>query len=121
MLGVSVPLMAALGFFAVFAGATNTPLACTITGVELFGGAPLVLLAVACVVSYVFSSHRGIYSAQRVDTPKGSDQLDADDGQVLTLRALASRRRLWLPVRPAAVAGPVDDPGEADRKDEDAG
>jgi len=100
LLGVPIPLMAALGFVAVFAGATNTPLACTIMGVELFGQAPLVLLAVACVVSYVFSSHRGIYSSQRVDTAKGSGLLaDGADGRALTLSVLARQRRLWLPAR----------------------
>ncbi len=109
--------MAALGFVAVFAGATNTPLACTIMGVELFGGAPLVLLAVACVVSHVFSSHCGVYGSQRVDTAKGSDQLGTDDGTVLTLTALARQRKLWLPARPAAAVGEAAD---ADG-DEDAG
>ena len=39
MLGVPVDFLAALGFVAVFAGAANTPLACTIMGIELFGGA----------------------------------------------------------------------------------
>jgi H+/Cl- antiporter ClcA len=72
VLGVPIPLMAALGFVAVFAGAANTPIACTIMGIELFGSGPAVLLAVACIVSYVFSSHRGIYETQRIDTPKGS-------------------------------------------------
>ncbi len=33
--GAPVELMAGLGFIAVFAGATNTPIACTIMGVEL--------------------------------------------------------------------------------------
>jgi H+/Cl- antiporter ClcA len=100
LLGVSVPLMAALGFVAVFAGATNTPLACTIMGAELFGSAPLVLLAVACVVSYVFSSHRGIYGSQRLDTAKGRDPLNSDGGRLLTLAALSRQRRPWLPNRP---------------------
>jgi len=121
LLGVPVPLMAALGFVAVFAGATNTPLACTIMGVELFGGAPLVLLAVACVVSYVFSSHRGIYGAQRVDTPKGSDQLDRDEGQLLTLTALARQRQRWLPARPAASAAQPEERQDRERDEEDAG
>jgi H+/Cl- antiporter ClcA len=98
LLGVPIALMAALGFVAVFAGAANTPLACTIMGVELFGAAPVVLLAVACVVSYVFSSHRGIYGSQRVDTAKGSDALRAHDHQ-LTVAHLANDRRLWLPAR----------------------
>ena len=36
LLNAPVGLFAALGFVAVFAGATNTPIACTIMGVELF-------------------------------------------------------------------------------------
>jgi H+/Cl- antiporter ClcA len=71
LLGVPVPLMAAVGFVAVFAGAANTPLACTIMGVELFGGGGLVVFAIGCVVSYIFSTHGGIYTSQRLDTPKG--------------------------------------------------
>ncbi|HEX8323742.1 MAG TPA: voltage-gated chloride channel family protein [Tepidisphaeraceae bacterium] len=64
-------LFAALGFVAVFAGATNTPLACTIMGIELFGGTAttpgLVLyLAVACWVAYACSGRTGIYLSQRV-------------------------------------------------------
>jgi H+/Cl- antiporter ClcA len=87
-LGVPVELLAAVGFVAVFAAATNTPLACTIMGLELFGAGALPYLAVGCVVAYVFSSHRGIYGAQRVDTPKGPDRT-APEG---ALRDLADRR-----------------------------
>jgi len=56
---------------AVFAGAANTPLACTIMGIELFGSAAIVPLAIGCVVAYVFSSHRGIYPTQRIGVAKG--------------------------------------------------
>ena len=38
LMGAPLDLMAALGFVAVFAGAANTPLACTLMGIELFGG-----------------------------------------------------------------------------------
>ena len=62
-----VPLFAAIGFVAVFAGATKTPIACTVMGIELFGAGALVPMAMACVVSYTVSARRGIYSAQRVD------------------------------------------------------
>lgn len=72
LVGGPVPLMAAIGFVAVFAGAANTPIACTVMAVELFGAANIVLFATACVVAYVTSSHRGIYNSQRVDTPKGA-------------------------------------------------
>ncbi|UDY34062.1 voltage-gated chloride channel family protein [Dermatobacter hominis] len=69
-LGVPPELLAALGFVAVFAGASNTPLACTIMGVELFGAGAVPYFAVACVMSYVFSAHQGIYRTQRSSGPK---------------------------------------------------
>jgi H+/Cl- antiporter ClcA len=65
-----VDLMVGLGFIAVFAGATNTPIACTFMGVELFGGENVLYYAVACFTAYYFSGHAGIYSAQRVAVPK---------------------------------------------------
>jgi H+/Cl- antiporter ClcA len=66
-----IALFAALGFVAVFAGATNTPLACTIMGVELFGADAAIYIAAACFLAYLFSGHSGIYVAQRIATPKG--------------------------------------------------
>jgi H+/Cl- antiporter ClcA len=68
--GAPIDLMAALGFIAVFAGATNTPIACTIMGVELFGGEHILYYAVACFTAYYFSGHSGIYSAQRLGISK---------------------------------------------------
>ena len=63
LLHLPVPFLAALGFVAVFGGAANAPIACTIMGLELFGvgAAPYFLLA--CFVSFAWSSHRGLYSA----------------------------------------------------------
>ncbi len=70
LLGAPVDLFAGLGFIAVFAGATNTPLACTLMGIELFGSHYAVYFAIACFVAYHFSGHAGIYSAQRLGVPK---------------------------------------------------
>ena len=70
LMGAPSELMAALGFIAVFAAAANTPLACLIMGVELFGSAPLLLMGIATVVAYASSGHRGIYLSQRILTPK---------------------------------------------------
>lgn len=70
ILGLPVDLAAGLGFVAVFAGASNTPLACTLMGIELFGAQHAVLIAVACWISYHFSGHTGIYTAQRKGSPK---------------------------------------------------
>jgi H+/Cl- antiporter ClcA len=86
-----VVLFAALGFVAVFAGATNTPLACTIMGVELFGADAAAYLATACFVAYLFSGRRGIYRTQRLGTP-------------ITDRARGAARRL----RRMVARGPTD-------------
>lgn len=63
-------LLAGMGFVAVFSGATNTPIACTMMGIELFGSSCGVYVAVACVVAYLLSGHSGIYDAQLIGTPK---------------------------------------------------
>ena len=65
-----MPLLAGMGFVAVFAGATNTPIACTIMGIELFGIESGVFIALACTTSYLFSGHTGIYSSQIIGSPK---------------------------------------------------
>ncbi|QHS58692.1 voltage-gated chloride channel family protein [Chitinophaga agri] len=75
LLGAPVDLFAGLGFIAVFAGATNTPIACTLMGVELFGTTHVLYFAVACFTAYYFSGHAGIYSAQRIAVPK-NHQID---------------------------------------------
>jgi H+/Cl- antiporter ClcA len=77
--GSPVDLFAGLGFIAVFAGATNTPLACTLMGVELFGTDNLLYYAVACFTAYYFSGHTGIYSAQRIGVTKFHVRDDDDN------------------------------------------
>jgi H+/Cl- antiporter ClcA len=62
--------LAGIGFVAVFAGAANTPIASTIMAIELFGPAIGTYAAIACVVSYLFSGHTGIYRAQRIAQTK---------------------------------------------------
>ena len=63
-------LLAGIGLVAVFAGAANTPLACTLMGMELFGPGMGVYAALGCVASYLFSGHAGVYHAQRMGTGK---------------------------------------------------
>jgi PII-like signaling protein len=70
LVGAPVDLFAAMGFVAVFAGATNTPIACTLMGIELFGPTHVVYLAVSCFMAYLFSGHSGIYLSQRIAIPK---------------------------------------------------
>ncbi|ANH80961.1 voltage-gated chloride channel protein [Niabella ginsenosidivorans] len=68
--GAPADLMAGLGFIAVFASATNTPIACTFMGIELFGADNVLYYAVACFTAYYFSGHAGIYHAQRIAVSK---------------------------------------------------
>ncbi|MDM1553385.1 MULTISPECIES: voltage-gated chloride channel family protein [Chryseobacterium] len=63
-------LLAGMGFVAVFAGATNTPLACMLMGIELFGAECGVYIAIACVVSYLLSGHNSIYTQQKIGEAK---------------------------------------------------
>ncbi|MDA0659983.1 MAG: voltage-gated chloride channel family protein [Planctomycetota bacterium] len=85
--GAPVDVLAALGFLSVFAGATNTPIACTVMGVELFGGEFVLYYAVSCLLAYLFSGHSGIYLSQRIGTPKLSDSRLEPDMSLGEVRA----------------------------------
>lgn len=63
-------LLAGMGFVAVFAGATNTPLACMLMGIELFGAECGIYVAIACIVSYLFSGNNSIYTKQKIGEAK---------------------------------------------------
>jgi H+/Cl- antiporter ClcA len=64
-LWLSFPILAALGFVAVFAGAANTPITGIILAMEYFGSGIGVYAALAVATSYLFSGSTGIYSSQR--------------------------------------------------------
>ena len=103
-LGVDGPLLPAVGYVAVFGAAANTPLACTVMGLELFGVDAAVPLLIVCSIAYVTSGHRGIYASQRLEVakhrvaeppPVSPDRL-ADEAD----RRRARRRRLNPPGSP---------------------
>jgi H+/Cl- antiporter ClcA len=56
-----IDLFAGLGFISVFAAATNTPIACTIMGMELFGISNTLYFAIACITAYRVSGRGTIY------------------------------------------------------------
>lgn len=58
-------LLAGMGFVAVFAGATNTPLACIVMGMELFGVESGLFIAMACLTAYLSSGNTSVYSSQK--------------------------------------------------------
>ncbi len=61
-------LLAGMGFVGVFSGATNTPIACTVMGMELFGYEAGIFLGIACLVAYFFSGKSSIYSSQNLES-----------------------------------------------------
>lgn len=71
-LNLYAPFLAALGFIAVFCGAANTPIACFIMGIELFGSGGSVYMFIACLLSFLFSGHTGIYASQKIGVSKSS-------------------------------------------------
>ncbi len=93
LMDAPISLFAALGFIAVFAGATNTPLACTFMGVELFGGQYVLFFAIACFTAYFFSGHSGIYSSQRIGVPK---LIDAGFLEDETLKDITERKKSFF-------------------------
>jgi H+/Cl- antiporter ClcA len=58
-------LLAGMGFVALFSGASNTPVASTILGIEIFGIESIFFIGIACLFSYLCSGRTGIYSSQK--------------------------------------------------------
>ncbi|TGM74097.1 chloride channel protein [Leptospira mtsangambouensis] len=63
-------LFVALGFISVFAGASNTPIASAIMGMELFGWEAGILFFMATWIAYIASGHTSIYQSQLIGKPK---------------------------------------------------
>lgn len=93
LMDAPIDLFAGLGFIAVFAAATNTPLACTIMGVELFGSDNILYYAIACFVAYFFSGHTGIYSSQKVGVPKIFDYYHDKESTLGEIRKEGIKKR----------------------------
>ncbi|MFD2522003.1 voltage-gated chloride channel family protein [Emticicia soli] len=79
-------LLTGMGFVAVFAGATNTPLACMLMGIELFGHQSGIYVAIACVVAYLTSGHTSIYQKQMIGEPKHSRFANLKDKRISEIK-----------------------------------
>jgi H+/Cl- antiporter ClcA len=75
-LGIPLALSAGVGFAAVFAAASNTPLALSIMAVELLGAGALPHVVIVSVVAWLLTGHRSIYTAQRLGRVKGGDAVE---------------------------------------------
>lgn len=65
-LGLPLALGAGVGLAGVFAAAANTPLALSLMAVELLGANLFPHVVIVCVLTYLMSGERSIYSAQRL-------------------------------------------------------
>ncbi|MDO9184075.1 MAG: chloride channel protein [Bacteriovorax sp.] len=65
ILPLPIPLLAALGFVSVFAGASNTPVACLFLAFNFFGSEIGIYAGIAIVISYLFSGQKSLYHSQR--------------------------------------------------------
>jgi H+/Cl- antiporter ClcA len=91
LLGIEPNIMASVGLVAVFAGASNTPLACTLMGIELFGGGGAIYQALGCYVAYLASGHRSIYITQRIAVPKTAGEASGRSIELESVEAYAER------------------------------
>jgi H+/Cl- antiporter ClcA len=74
-LGLPLALTAGVCMAAMFAAASNTPLALSIMAVELLGAAVLPHVVIVCVVAYLMTGHRSIYPSQRLVREKWGSAL----------------------------------------------
>ncbi len=70
LLDIPVELGAGVGLAAVFATASNTPIALSIMATELMGVGTLPHVLIVCAVAYALTGPRSIYPAQRQRFPK---------------------------------------------------
>jgi len=75
LLGVPLDMGAGIGMAAVFAASANTPLALSIMSVELLGAPMFPHVVIVCVLAYLMSGHRSIYTSQRVIHSKSGTRL----------------------------------------------
>lgn len=82
---INLPLsfIAALGFISVFCGASNAPISCFIFSIETFNGKGVAYFFMACLISYIFSGHHGIYASQKIYEPK-SRLFNIPQGETIT-------------------------------------
>ncbi|MED4015623.1 voltage-gated chloride channel family protein [Sutcliffiella cohnii] len=89
---IHLPLsfLAGLGMIATFCGGANTPIAAFLLAVEMFDGKGIESFFVACLVSYIFSGHHGLWPSQKIFEPK-SRLYNIEDG--LSIEDVEKKKR----------------------------
>jgi len=75
LMGAPPGLFAALGFVAVFAGASKTPIACALMGIELFGLDYALPITITCFIAFLCSGKTGIYRTQMIAWRKPAKEM----------------------------------------------
>lgn len=114
IIGAPVDLFAGVGFIAVFGAAANTPLACIIMGVEMFGADNIVYFAAGCCTAYVFSGYSGIYLSQTVGTEK--PDIRADKSLAQSLKML--QRNWWTPASDPLIFAEIEPQAKTSNADQ---
>lgn len=65
-LPLPIGLLTALGFVSVFSGAANTPIACFVLAIELFGFEIIPYALITTIVAYVISGYSSIFNKQKI-------------------------------------------------------
>ncbi len=76
VVGLPVPLCAAIGFCALFCGVTNCPLATIILAIEMFGSDGAIFFALSTVISFLLSGKFSLYSSQQFIYSKLNETLE---------------------------------------------
>jgi len=58
--------LAAVGFVSVFAAAANTPIACLIMAIEVFGWRIFPFACITCFIAYYTSGYSSIFKQQKI-------------------------------------------------------
>jgi H+/Cl- antiporter ClcA len=80
LFGMPAPLLAAVGFVAVLAGAANTPIAAAVMAMELLPAADGVYAALAAATAFLIVGHRSVYASQKLGLSKSAG-LEMELGQ----------------------------------------
>ncbi len=90
-LGLNTITFAALGLVSILAGVANTPLAASIMAMELFGADIAPYAAVSCIVSFLITGQRSLFSKQRFHFDKRISDDDSDENDNQTRAQLENK------------------------------
>ena len=76
LVGLPVPLAAAIGLVSLFCGVTNCPLATIFLSIELFGAEGVVFYAITVAISFLLSGKFSLYSSQHFIYSKLNETLE---------------------------------------------